>query len=224
VGRHLPVIAALWLGLLGACASVAPPPSATPAAVEREAPRHVVHVISHGWHTGIVINRASLAESGLMPEVADFPEARYLEFGWGDRDFYMSADETLWITVKAALVPSSPVMHVAAVARVEPQGRSRDAIGLTLSGRSFRQLVRAISASLDRPADGAAEPIAPGLGRDSRFYPARGRFHLLNTCNTWTATMLYAAGLPVSPKGVITAGTLMRRVRHAVNAHGAPGR
>jgi hypothetical protein len=54
-------------------------------------------------------------------------------------------------------------------------------------------------------------PLAPGLYGDSRFYPARERFSLLNTCNVWTARVLRSGGLPV--EDAITKEGLMSQVR-----------
>ncbi len=79
------------------------------------------------------------------------------------------------------------------------------------------RLIAQIETSFDRPEGGRGETVARGLYQDSRFYPARGRFHLFNTCNTWTARMLTAAGAGVSPSGVTTAEDLMRRLRDLPN-------
>jgi uncharacterized protein (TIGR02117 family) len=188
-----------------------PPPLAGAAAPAGR--DHVVHVVDRGWHTGLVIDRAALIPGGRLPEAAAFPDARRLEFGWGDRDFYMTPEETLWMTLKAALAPTPAVMHVAPVRA--PADASADAVRLVLSEREHRRLVRAVSASFDRSGAGRAQPLGPGLGPGSRFYAAKGRFHILNTCNTWTARVLEAAGLSIAPQGVVTASTLMRRLREA---------
>ncbi len=42
------------------------------------------------WHAGVAI-RTSDIPGDLMPERRDFPEAEYLEFGWGDWDFYQAS-------------------------------------------------------------------------------------------------------------------------------------
>jgi len=71
---------ALWLA---ACAAVAPLPPAD------HGPRtHDIRVVSNGWHTAIVVARADLVATGLLPETDDFPDAAFVEFGWGDRVYY----------------------------------------------------------------------------------------------------------------------------------------
>lgn len=93
----------LWLTLLtGACAAAEYP--------GWRGDRQVM-VISTGWHTDIIL-RAEDIPPETLPEIADFSDARYVMFGWGDRDFYMTPEPGLWITLKAALWPTVSVMHV----------------------------------------------------------------------------------------------------------------
>jgi hypothetical protein len=56
---------------------------------------------------------------------------------------------------------------------------------------------------------------------NSRFYPSTGNFHILRTCNTWVAEALRYAGLPVTSRLVITAASLVRRVRSLEAVAGA---
>jgi len=55
--------------------------------------------------------------------------------------------------------------------------------------------------------------LASGLGANSLFYPARGKFHLFNTCNSWTARALKAAGYPLGMLDPVTADELIAKVR-----------
>ncbi len=56
-----------------------------------------------------------------------------------------------------------------------------------MSAEALERLIAQIDNSFDRPEGGRGETVARGLYQDSWFYPAHGRFHLFNTCNTWTA-------------------------------------
>ena len=47
----------------------------------------VIFVTSDGWHSGIIVAKSDLPPDRL-PETADFPEACFLEFGWGDAVSY----------------------------------------------------------------------------------------------------------------------------------------
>ena len=201
---------ALCAVLLATC-ETAPPPTAP----NDNGPRtHLIQVASNGWHTAIVVPAPALAATGLLPEAADFPGARFLEFGWGDRVYYPAKEKTLGMTLSAALIPTPAVMHMAGLAAApKDSGSSREVVSVALTAAGFLNLVEALATEFERPAGGRAEPISRGLYPGSRFYNARGEFHLFNTCNTWTARMLRAAGVAISPSGIVTADGLMARLR-----------
>ncbi len=177
------------------------------------APVATIHVISNGWHSGLVLARADLGTEGV-PEAADFPDALYLEFGWGDREYYPNPRPTLGMAIAAIATPSPAIMHVAGLTGPPETARAGDeVIAIGVSAEGLTSLVAAIDASFERPEAGPARPVAAGLYPGSRFYPAKGSFHLFNTCNTWIARMLAAAGLDVAPSGIVTAEDLMSKVR-----------
>jgi hypothetical protein len=63
------------------------------------------------WHAGVVIKISDIP-GDLVPERRDFPEAEYLEFGWGEWDFYQARGFNLGYALKALLFPSKSVLHV----------------------------------------------------------------------------------------------------------------
>ena len=202
-------LCALWL----ATCETAPPPPA-----DDDAPRtRVIQVASNGWHTAIVVPAPALADTGLLPEAEDFPGAAFFEFGWGDRVYYPAKEKTIGMTLSAALVPTPAVMHMAGLAAAPRDGgSSREVVAVPLTEAGFLNLVEALAAEFERPAGGRAVSVSRGLYPGSRFYNARGEFHLFNTCNTWTARMLRAAGVAISPSGIVTADGLMARLRAAL--------
>ena len=202
-------LCAAWL----ATCETAPP---LPSGGDGPRVRHV-QVASNGWHTAIIVPAPALATTGLLPEAADFPDAAFLEFGWGDRTYYPAKEKTLGMTLAAALFPTPAVMHMAGHAAALPGGSSHlEVVPVALTEAGFRSLVNAIASTFERPSDGRAESVSPGLYPDSRFYHARGEFHLFNTCNTWTARMLRAGGVALSPSGIVTADGMMARLRAAL--------
>ena len=171
-----------------------------------------VFVSSNGWHTDITVARADIPE-GRIPESADFREARYLQFGWGDAEFYTTPDAGLGTTLRAAL-PGPAVVHLAGLAaRPGEVFGGVEEIALTLSEENFARLVGYLHESFERGGQPRAKSVAPGLYRFSRFYPATGEFHLFNTCNTWTARGLAMAGVDVSASGTQSAEDVMRQLR-----------
>jgi uncharacterized protein (TIGR02117 family) len=163
------------------------------------------------WHAGVVI-KVSDIPGALVPERRDFPEAEYLEFGWGEWDFYQARGFNLGYALKALLFPSKSVLHVVGFGgSVSGYAPYREIIEFNPSSHGFERLLGYIDGSFAREGRGAAAPLGRGLYGDSRFYPARGAFHLFNTCNTWTAGALQAAGYPIS--SAITVGALVSDAR-----------
>jgi uncharacterized protein (TIGR02117 family) len=182
-----------------------------PASRQDGEPVVPVYLVSHGWHTGIVLRRADIP-AGLWPESGDFPEADYLEVGWGDHDYYRARDPGLWTALKAVLVPTSSVLHVVGFrGPVTEYFASSEVVRLELPQRDFGRLAQYVHDAHVRDGAPAAAALGPGLYGDGRFYPARESFQLFNTCNLWTARALRAAGLPV--EDAITARGLMSQVR-----------
>lgn len=208
---QLPFFFLAWLLCAGALSGCASGQTAEPGA--SEAGTHEVWVGVVSWHTAIVLPRVEVAASGLLPEAADFPDAAFLEFGWGDRAYYTAEDKSLGLALEAAATPSPSVMHVAGLAqRPEAHYAANKLRRLALTEAGFHRLLRAISSDFDRAGAPRAEAISQGLSPNSRFYEAEGSFHLFNTCNTWTARKLQAAGVDISPAGVITTGDVMTQL------------
>ena len=70
-----------------------------------------IYVVSHGWHTGLVIPTVQLTDS-LFTKLNEYHGSRNLEIGWGDFDFYQSPDVNFQLIVKAALWPTTSTMHI----------------------------------------------------------------------------------------------------------------
>lgn len=205
----LAVVLLLMLCLCCACAGT---PS-LPADCTSTAHRSTIYVVNHGWHTGLILRRRDVPE-GLWPEKADFPEADFLELGWGDWDYYQADVPGVGLTLKAALWPTASVLHVVGVkGAVADRFGGFELIPLDLPDERFNDLVAYVDRSYARDRGAKTSPIGPGWSGDSLFYPARGRFHLFNTCNGWTSGALEAAGFPMGLLRPITAGQVIARVR-----------
>ena len=95
-------------------------------------------------------------------------------------------------------MPANPVRYFA-----HSQVRS-----LCLTPAQLERLQQFIIASLQTSADGQLLPQQKGLYGNSQFYAGNGHFHLLHTCNTWTAKALRSAGFDLSPLTVRADGVL----------------
>jgi uncharacterized protein (TIGR02117 family) len=188
--------------VLAACGMepASPPLVKLPPSSSGEA-AYTIAVTSNGWHSGIVLARADLPPHRI-PEADDLSGARFLEFGWGDAEFYPAKETTLAMALRAGLMPTPAVVHMAGLS-VPPARRypGAEVISLTVDAGGMTRLIDFIDASFNRQGRARATSSGPGLYADSRFYPAHGRFHLFNTCNTWTARALAAAGFDIQEAG-----------------------
>jgi uncharacterized protein (TIGR02117 family) len=176
-------------------------------------PRRRVYLVSHGWHTGIVVRRADIP-TGVWPESEDFPGAEYLEVGWGERDYYQTREPGVWLTFKAALWPTPSVLHIVSFSGpVSSYFQHSEVIELELTQSGIEHLSGFVHDSFDRDGAVRSGQLGRGLYGHSAFYPAREKFHLFNTCNVWTARVLRAAGLPFTPYSAITTDSVMSQAR-----------
>jgi uncharacterized protein (TIGR02117 family) len=186
--RILPAVI-LIAAALGGCAVGAPdcPPLSAGKA-------RTVSIVKLGWHAGIALPARAI-DLNTLPEAADFARADYLEFGWGERDYYMAQRPSLWDGAAALLWRSSAVIHVAAVAgSVSSFFPGARITKLEIGEEGFAKLVRYVADSFERGGLPKAAPLAVGKYPDSRFYAARGKFSVCNTCNVWLERGLEEAG------------------------------
>ncbi len=162
----------------------------------REAERGVtIWVATNGVHTGLVLPTRTAEHdwSALVrPEhIADPRYAgRYLWFGWGDREFYLNTPTWGQVSprtlISAAIGSDRTLVHVDHL--VEPWS---DARPIRLSPQQYRALVAAIRGSF-----AGTRPIR-GYDVADVFYPGRGHYDALRTCNWWTGQMLSEAGVRI---------------------------
>jgi uncharacterized protein (TIGR02117 family) len=204
--RALGVAGCVTLGAACAPAEISPPRALADGELT-----HTIYVLRSNLHTGIVVARDALPPE-RVPEAADFPDAAYLEFGWGDRDYYPDPDPSVGMGMSALLTPTDAVMKIGGRGP-PPFAGIDDLLSLPVTATELERIVEAIDASFDRLDGDRAEPVPGGRQGWRNFYPAHGRFHLFNTCNNWLARALAEAGLELSTSGAMTGAALMRRVR-----------
>lgn len=193
--------------LLAACAStpVAPYRGTAPAT-------ETIYVVAQGWHTGIGL--ATDAIAGPLAALArDFPGARYLVFGWGERDYYMAVNPGSGDLLRALFPGPSVVLVQALPDAPSATFGDADTYALAVSREGLNRLSDYLWDAFARNEWGEVLRIADGPYPASAFYASSGTYDIDNTCNTWTAEALHVAGLPVSAAGVVSAGQVIDRVR-----------
>ena len=171
--------------------------------------RNEVYVVNHGWHTGFVVPASAIHKA--IPELKQrFENAPYIEFGWGDNEFYQAEEITSGVTLKAIFLPTDSVVHAVAVTRkADKYFKHSEVEKFCLEDPEFKSLIKFISSSFYRDESGNILKLNHGIYGDSQFYKAKGDFHIFNTCNKWTAKGLESAGMNISTTFKLTAGSIM---------------
>jgi len=172
-----------------------------------------VYVISHGWHTGIAIRTRDISR-GIWPQSQEFAAVEYIEAGWGDWDYYQAPKATSGLTLKAALLPTRSVIHLVGFNNPPSEYFSESTvIEIALSEKGFARLSEFIAGEYSDAASINDTAPRQDLYPISRFYPARGVFHVFNNCNTWVARALRSAGYPITPFYAITSGNVVNQAK-----------
>jgi uncharacterized protein (TIGR02117 family) len=199
------VVAVVWI----LCGFVACTSTTSAASYAGSAPpTEVIYVISGGWHTelGLPVEALSGPLAALKP---NFRSARYLVFGWGARDYYLSPNPGIGDLLRATT--SGPAVMLVIPLQVSPEmffGASNVSV-LPALPEGIQRLSQFLWDYLDQDEKGAPHRIGVGLYPQSVFYASTGTYNLGHTCNTWTAEALRVAGLPVSASGVVLAGQVL---------------
>lgn len=166
----------------------------------------VIYVETNGFHTGFILPAQveGIDWHALFPPT-DVSDMRYHATGatdhvaisWGERDFYLSTPR--WQDIdpatmaRAAIGSDATLIHIYHMARPQEGYYARR---LVISHAAYRRLAARLMQDIVLPESGALTPIA-GYGGDDVFYEGRGRYSLVNSCNTWTGDHLRAIGVRV---------------------------
>ncbi len=199
----------IWmLFLFASCAACTASVKDAPA-ISESGPHKTIYLVNHGWHAGIVLQRADISDND-WPVAGDFPNEQYLEVGWGDMDYYQTPDPHIGLILKAAVLPTASVLHIVVFSGSVPAYfRNSEIVSIELSAVGFEHLIQTIAASFALDEAGNASSMGRGLYGNSHFYQSSESYHLFNTCNVWTARALQAAGLAITPTQTISVESLM---------------
>jgi uncharacterized protein (TIGR02117 family) len=179
-----------------------------------------IYVVSHGWHTGIVVPRNQLGEHlAFVPkQLGEYP---FYEFGWGEKDFYQAPENTVLLALKASLWVNESTMHVATLPLTPDQYfPASETVTLHVSTNGLHKLTTALAASFATDAQDKAIYTSNGLyGERSGFFDGVGSYHFFNTCNTWTARMLNTAGVPTTTVLTLSAGSVIKQSKRAAEKY-----
>ena len=101
-------------------------------------------------------------------------------------------------------------MHLVAVPKkVDTYFPNSEVASLCLSDGELSSLIGFISSSFYIENIRNLLKLQKGIYGDSQFYKGVGDFHLMNTCNKWTAKGLKSTGMVISPTFKLTSSSIM---------------
>lgn len=172
-----------------------------------------VYVIKRAWHTGIAVAAADWPNRNWSV-LADFPQSRYLEFGWGDARFYQAEEESAWLAIRAAFFSTSSAVHVIGFQDPTPTALLADeVIEVRVSAEGLRQLAQSIEEEFAQSAPKPNGSSLEATPRPNKFYAAKRRFFFPRMCNWWTARRLNEGGCPIAAWSVVSANRIVREAR-----------
>ncbi len=163
-----------------------------------------VFLVDNGWHSDIAVPTAAIEARGdaLAAAARQTSPAPWMLIGWGDAGFYEASSPALSRVPDglAALLGGRPtVVHLEGAFAAPDRTWGRGVRPITLSRAGLAALLSRADRSL-APGPGGAPVMSP-IRRvpDEAFFASGERFSALHLCNHWTAELLSAAGLPVTP-------------------------
>jgi uncharacterized protein (TIGR02117 family) len=190
-----------------ACQAVPPRPS-------NDRTTSFIYVVRRSWHIDIGFAVTDV-KAPLTSLAGDYPTARYLEFGFGDRHYLMTRDHGP-STLLAALWPGPGLVLMTALTGTPQQAFGADnVVMLPVTPSQSRQIQAFIweTVSMTSSQTGSVKPIATGPYEGSVFFAAGPKYSAVYTCNTWAAEALRSAPLPVHSTGVEFSGQVWSQVK-----------
>ena len=190
----------------------------------------VVQVLDNGFHTDLAMPRAALIRRGgpLAHATASLASGDWILIGWGDARFYVDQSpiaDRLPDGARAFFRPGNASVVMLDPETGDPSRRFAPASRRTLilSPEAFAGLRKRVQNSLllldGRPRLSTARP-----GDGARFFASREHFWIGYLCNSWTARVLNAAGVPIRPARSVTSGEVIGAVDRTGRAVSPIGR
>lgn len=128
-----------------------------------------IHVVSHGWHTGIILPCQALNDK-IKDLSQRFPSSSYYEIGWGDAGFYQAEEITTKLTLQALLVSTGAVIHIVAFSSSpDDYFPGSEMSMLKLDRKGFEGLLEFIGSSFLMDASGNPVRLKSGIYGNSQF-------------------------------------------------------
>lgn len=225
--RALGVGCCLWL-----CAV-----ASAQTAADAQSDTNTLFVARRGWHIDVGFAVGELA-APLRLIAGEFPGARYVFFGFGDRRYLMARHRRAPLMLLALFPGRGLILGTGLTAEPAAAFGTSEVIALKVPRHGavraqayvWHALTDAEESLLQLRDRAHRAPVGmPGPYEGSSFFDSRGRYSAAHTCNTWAAEVLAQSGAPVGSGEIVFAGPLWRRLeridvsqRAAVNTRALP--
>jgi len=180
-----------------------------------------VHILNNGFHTDLAVPRQALeGEGGPLAEASrTLGQGDWILIGWGDATFFVDQapmETRILDGLRAFFRPGN-----ASVIMLDPETGDPRHRFPPERRRSLRLSPAALAALLDRVegslilADGSPLVSTARPGDGARFFRSHETFWIGYLCNSCTARVLNAGGLPVRPLRAVTAGEVVATLDRA---------
>lgn len=184
-------------------------------------PGVAVHILNNGFHTDIAVPRLALEAGGgpLADASRSVGAGDWILIGWGDAKFFVDQspmEDRILDGLRAFFRPGNVSVVMLdpetgdPARRFDPESRRT----LILSPEAFAGLRGRVQASLVL-SEGEPRLSTARNGDGAHFFASREHFWIGYLCNSWTARVLNAAGLPVRPARSVTAGEVIAALDRA---------
>jgi len=163
-----------------------------------------IYLVDNGWHSDLAVPTAEVeARGGALALAARATSAGpWMLIGWGDARFYEASSPALGRIPDglSALMGGRPtVLHLEGAAGPPDASWGEDIRPIVLSRAGLAALLGRADRTLSRGPDGGPIPVGARRVPNEAFFASTEGFSLAHLCNHWTAQLLNAAGLPVTP-------------------------
>lgn len=194
----------------------------------REDCRYTVYVSGDAMHTNLIIpvkneifdwhQHLNLQQIGARPA----HRYGYLQFGWGDRIFYVETPSWDQLSIRSALralfLQNPAAMFMKGHVDV-PKFPNEELKCVRLGAADYLALMQFVEASFQRDAQGRTLLLKGEA--EAGFYAATGKYSLLRTCNSWVADGLRTAHVNTPVWGGL-APAVMRQVKNGCDCQTLP--
>ncbi|MBI5326623.1 MAG: DUF2459 domain-containing protein [Ignavibacteriae bacterium] len=174
-----------------------------------------VYLIKSRWHTGLIFKINEILLNNIEA-VRFFSKMKYVDIGWGDKDFYQSnKDFDIYLAFKALFIPTESVVRIEGYKNEidEIISYSDVCIKFEFSEKQLTNLSKFIDSSFSRNEKNKLIVTLKKAGNQTVFFKSEYKYHILETCNKWVAKGLAAAGFSISTTWIITAENLFEEVK-----------